>query len=90
MSSLSVDQWIDESETNGFLAISYRFLREADSSESTNLRAALEAKLDELEQALAQYPGPYFLSTFGLVGYSLQSPSRLPGSQCSCVPGIFH
>lgn len=60
-------QWIDQSETNGFLATSYRFLRETDGSESTNLQSALESKLDELEQALAKYPGPYFLSAFSLV-----------------------
>jgi len=60
-------QWIDESETNGFLAISYRFLREDNPNEAVNLQATLEAKLDDLELALAQHPGSYFLSTFSLV-----------------------
>ncbi|MBD3885980.1 glutathione S-transferase N-terminal domain-containing protein [Phormidium tenue FACHB-886] len=62
-------QLLEDSETSGFLAISYKLLR-ADSSnteELTSLQAALEARLDELEQALAKYPGPYFLSTFSLV-----------------------
>jgi glutathione S-transferase len=60
-------QWINESETSGFLATSYKFLREIDRTESTNLQAVLEAQLDDLEHALAKYPGPYFLSTFSLV-----------------------
>jgi glutathione S-transferase len=62
-------QLIEESETGGFLEANYKFLRGAatDGNEPADLRAALEAKLDELEQALAKYPGPYFLSTFSLV-----------------------
>lgn len=62
-------QWIAASESSGFLAASYKFLREAtsDAHKLANLQTALEAKLDELEQALAQYPGSYFLSTFSLV-----------------------
>lgn len=37
-----------------------------DDSELTSLQASFEAKLDELEQTLAKYPGYYFLSTFSL------------------------
>ncbi len=61
--------WVEEAETNGFKEITYKFLREAttDDAELANIQAAFEAKLDDLEQALAKYPGPYFLSTFGLV-----------------------
>lgn len=60
-------RWIDESETSGFLAISYKFLREADRAESADFQAALETKLDDLEHILGKYPGPYFLSRFSLV-----------------------
>lgn len=62
-------QLIEASETNGFLDASYRFLRstDADPTELANLQATLEARLDELEQALGTYPGPYFVSTFSLV-----------------------
>jgi len=62
-------QWIDESETNVFLAISYKFLLGTTSGadELATLQTAFETKLDELEQALKQYPGAYFLSTFSLV-----------------------
>ena len=62
-------QLVEDAETNGFRDIAYKFLREtpADTNELANLQAAFEAKLDELEQALAKYPGPYFLSTFSLI-----------------------
>ncbi|MBG1241669.1 glutathione S-transferase family protein [Nostoc sp. NZL] len=62
-------QLLEEAETNGFREIAYKFLREApvDADELANLQAAFEAKLDELEQALAKYPGPYFVSTFSLL-----------------------
>ncbi len=62
-------EWVEATETNGFKDVSYKFLREAtiDGGELANLQAAFEAKLDELEQALEKYPGPYFLSTFSLV-----------------------
>ncbi|MBH8575533.1 glutathione S-transferase N-terminal domain-containing protein [Nostocaceae cyanobacterium CENA369] len=62
-------QLVEEAETNGFRDIVYKFLRDApaDAHELANLQAAFEAKLDELEQALAKYPGPYFVSTFSLV-----------------------
>ncbi|WP_193200556.1 glutathione S-transferase family protein [Nostoc sp. MG11] len=64
-----VRQLVEEAETNGFREIAYKFLREApvDANELANLQAAFEAKLDELEQALAKYPSPYFVSTFSLV-----------------------
>ncbi|MCF4969592.1 glutathione S-transferase family protein, partial [Nostoc sp. CMAA1605] len=60
---------VEESETNGFRNIAYKFLREApvDADELAKLQAEFEAKLDELEQALSEYPGPYFVSTFSLV-----------------------
>ncbi|OUL20992.1 glutathione S-transferase [Nostoc sp. T09] len=62
-------QWVEESETNGFRDIAYKFLREkvTDANELAKLQAEFEAKLDELEQTLAKYPGPYFLSNFSLV-----------------------
>lgn len=62
-------QLVEESETNGFRNLAYQFLREApvDADELADLQAAFEAKLDELEQILAKYPGPYFVSTFSLV-----------------------
>ncbi|BAY99727.1 glutathione S-transferase-like protein [Tolypothrix tenuis PCC 7101] len=62
-------QWVEESETNGFRDIAYKFLREkvTDADELAKLQAEFEAKLDELEQTLGKYPGPYFLSNFSLV-----------------------
>jgi glutathione S-transferase len=62
-------QWVEESETNGFLDASYKFLRDTstDASELAASQATLEVKLDALEHQLAQYPGPYFLPTFSLV-----------------------
>lgn len=62
-------QLLEDAETNGFKDIAYKFLREAtaDAHELANLQAAFEAKLDELEQTLAKYPGAYFVSTFSLV-----------------------
>ncbi|QIR35997.1 glutathione S-transferase [Tolypothrix sp. PCC 7910] len=62
-------QWVEESETNGFRDIAYKFLREkvTDADELAKLQAEFEAKLDELEQTLGKYPGPYFLSSFSLV-----------------------
>ncbi|WNZ27056.1 glutathione S-transferase [Leptolyngbya sp. NK1-12] len=62
-------QWIEESETGGFLAASYSFVRAttADPDELVTLQATLETQLDELEQALGQYPGAFFLSRFSLV-----------------------
>jgi glutathione S-transferase len=62
-------QWIEEAETNGFKEASYKFLlgRTSETDELAALKTAFESKLDELEQALGQYPGSYFLSTFSLV-----------------------
>lgn len=62
-------QWVEDAETNGFRDIGYKFLRETsvDADELAKLQTAFEAKLDELEQALAKYPGPYFVSSFSLV-----------------------
>lgn len=64
-----VRQWVEEAETNGFKEASYKFLREttADASELAELQATFEAKLDELEQALEKYPGPFFVSSLSLV-----------------------
>ena len=61
-------QWLEDAETNG-VQIAYKFLRQApeDPHELASLKAAFEAKLDELEQLLGKYPGPYFLSTFSVV-----------------------
>jgi glutathione S-transferase len=62
-------QWLEDAESNGFRDIAYKFLRQApeDPHELASLQAAFEAKLDELEQLLGKYPGPYFLSTFSVV-----------------------
>ncbi|HEY9803100.1 MAG TPA: glutathione S-transferase family protein [Leptolyngbyaceae cyanobacterium] len=62
-------QLVEEAETNGFRDIAYKFLREApsDADELAKLQTAFETKLDELEQTLAKYPGPFFVSTFSLV-----------------------
>lgn len=62
-------QWVEDAETNGLREAGYKFLREAtsDANELGNFQATFEAKLDELEQALGKYPGPYFLSAFSLV-----------------------
>ncbi|MEH2465435.1 glutathione S-transferase family protein [Nostoc sp.] len=62
-------QLVEDAETNGFREIAYKFLRETpvDADELANLQAAFEAKLDQLEQDLAKYTGPYFVSTFSLV-----------------------
>ncbi|MCW5316938.1 glutathione S-transferase [Nostoc sp. KVJ3] len=62
-------QWLEDAETNGVRDIAYKFLRQApeDPQELAILQADFEAKLDELEQLLGKYPGPYFLSTFSVV-----------------------
>ncbi|QLE48323.1 glutathione S-transferase [Nostoc sp. C057] len=61
--------WLEEAETNGVRDIAYKFLRQApeDPNELASLQTAFEAKLDELEQLLGKYSGPYFLSTFSVV-----------------------
>ncbi len=62
-------QWLEDAETNSVIGIAYKFIRKApeDPHELASLQAAFEAKLDELEQLLKKYPGPYFLSTFSIV-----------------------
>lgn len=62
-------QWLEEAETNGIRNTAYQFLRQPPENpdELASLQAAFEAKLDELEQLLGKYPGPYFLSTFSVV-----------------------
>jgi glutathione S-transferase len=62
-------QLIKDAETNGLQEAGYKFLMgtPANLDELSRLQAAFEAKLDELEQVLAKYPGSYFLSTFSLV-----------------------
>ncbi|MEH2220251.1 MAG: glutathione S-transferase family protein [Nostoc sp.] len=62
-------QWLEDAETNGVRDIAYKFLRQApeDPHELASLQVAFEAKLDELEQLLGKYSGPYFLSTFSVV-----------------------
>jgi glutathione S-transferase len=62
-------QWIEETETSGFLTISYKFLRDDGSNPDAtkHLEAELDAHLERLEQALGQYPGSYFLGQFSLV-----------------------
>ncbi|MEH2318644.1 glutathione S-transferase family protein [Nostoc sp.] len=61
-------QWLEDAEING-VYIAYKFLIQApeDPHELASLQATFEAKLDELEQLLGKYPGPYFLSTFSVV-----------------------
>ncbi|GAP99796.1 glutathione S-transferase family protein [Leptolyngbya sp. NIES-2104] len=59
-------QMIEDAETNGAKELGYKFMMGM-SDDSTGAQAAFEAKLDDLEQALANYPGSYFLSTFSLV-----------------------
>lgn len=60
---------VEDAETNGVKEVGYKFAiaTSADDPELATLQASFEAKLDELEQALAKYPGSYFLSTFSLV-----------------------
>lgn len=62
-------EWIAASETSGFLATSYGFLRDDGSNPDATreLKVQLEGHLDELEHHLGKYPGPYFLSQFSLV-----------------------
>jgi glutathione S-transferase len=62
-------QWIEDAETNGFREVAYKLLRKPpeDADELANLQVEFTAKLDEIEQNLGKYPGPYFLSTFSLV-----------------------
>lgn len=54
--------------------LGYRFLQGKQNHDQAALRSAFEAKLDELEQALAQYPGAYFFSTFSLVDIMYAAP----------------
>jgi glutathione S-transferase len=50
-------QLVEEAETNGFREIAYKIVRETPvDADELALQAAFEAKLDELEQALAKYP----------------------------------
>ena len=60
---------IEDAETNGCKEVGYKFLVRTctDDQELASLQASFEVKLDELEQALANYPGVYFLRTFSLV-----------------------
>ncbi len=63
-------QLIEDAETNSFVSVGYKlFFREStvDANELANLQTAFAAKLDDLEQALGKYPGPYFLTDFSLV-----------------------
>jgi glutathione S-transferase len=62
-------QCVEEAETNGLNEAGYKFVmsKNATDSELASFQASVEAKLEEFEQALAKYPGPYFLSTFSLV-----------------------
>ncbi|BAY76528.1 glutathione S-transferase-like protein [Nostoc linckia NIES-25] len=62
-------QWVEDAESNGFREIAFKFLRQTptDADELASFQAAFEAKLDELEEALGKYPGPFFVSSFSLV-----------------------
>lgn len=62
-------QLVEVADKSGFLGAGYKFLRAStsDPQELTNLQTEFEAKLDEIEQALAKYPGSYFVSSFSLV-----------------------
>ncbi|MCZ2201302.1 glutathione S-transferase family protein [Cylindrospermopsis raciborskii] len=62
-------QWVEKAETNELQTVAYKLLRQPpeDKNELAKLELELESKLDEFEEDLGQYPGPYFLSTFSLV-----------------------
>lgn len=61
-------QCVEDAETNGWKEAGYKFvMSNSTDSELASLQASFEAKLEEFEQALAKYPGSYFLSTFSLV-----------------------
>lgn len=61
-------RWIEEIDQSGLIRTAYKLLRTTlEPDELESLQTALEAKLDELEQALGKYPGTYFLSDFSLV-----------------------
>jgi glutathione S-transferase len=62
-------QWVEEAETNGFREAGYKFLRETatDAKELADWQAAFETQLDNLEQSLGKYPGPFFVSSLSLV-----------------------
>lgn len=60
-------QLVEDAETNGLKEAAYKFLRAATVDSNELALQAFETKLDELEQALAKYPGSYFVSTFSLV-----------------------
>lgn len=62
-------QRFQDAETNLVKDTGYKFLMEkqANAQAVAALQSGFEAKLDELEQALSEYPGPYFFSTFSLV-----------------------
>jgi glutathione S-transferase len=62
-------QLVEDADNSGFLGAGYKLLRESTSDPQVlaNLQAEFEAKLDEIEQALAKYPGNYFVSSFSLV-----------------------
>ena len=61
--------FVEDAETNGCKEAGYKFLIKncTNDRELAGLQASFEVKLDELEQALAKYPGVYFLSRFSLV-----------------------
>ncbi|MBW4444624.1 MAG: glutathione S-transferase N-terminal domain-containing protein [Plectolyngbya sp. WJT66-NPBG17] len=58
-----VKQWIEEIDQSELICTVYKLLRSPEADEL----ASLQAKLDELEQALGKYPGAYFLGRFSLV-----------------------
>lgn len=62
-------QWIQQAEANGNFLDDLTLLRKAAkaSDELPQLQSTVAAKLGELEAALGQYPGDYFLSQFSLV-----------------------
>lgn len=60
-------QYLEDSKLNE-AQTGYKFLlAQASTQELDALESAFEAELDRLEQALAEYPGAYFFSTFSLV-----------------------
>lgn len=61
-------QLIEDCET-GVLTTGYKFLlaKTNNADELQDLQTAFEAKLNALEQALSQYSGSYFVSSFSLV-----------------------
>lgn len=62
-------QLVEDAETNGSKEVDYTFLITTSTDENglATLQTCFASKVDELEQALAKYPGSYFLGMFSLM-----------------------